>query len=109
MWSNGSSSNLISLLFPGIYTVQIIDGNGCMITDTAVINPGTNPILDVIVQDVSCYGLNDGMMITSAISGTPPYSFSDDGGNSFVPLGTSFGPTGEASYFITVVDADGWA
>jgi large repetitive protein len=106
-WSNGVNGTNISLLFPGIYTVDIIDAYGCMITDTAIINPGTNPILDVTVQDVSCFGANDGMMITSATSGITPYQFSSDGGSTFVPFGTPFGPTGEASYFITVVDADG--
>jgi len=106
-WSSGANTDNILLLFPGTYTVDIIDANGCMLTDTAVINPGTNPILDVVVQNVSCYGANDGMMITSATSGTPSYQFSSDGGNTFVPLGTPFGPSGEASYFITVVDADG--
>ena len=54
------------LLFPGTYTVDITDANGCMITDTAVINPGTNPSADITVQDVSCFGANDGLMITSA-------------------------------------------
>ncbi|MBT6807975.1 MAG: T9SS type B sorting domain-containing protein, partial [Flavobacteriales bacterium] len=106
-WSNGINGTNISLLFPGTYIVDIIDANGCMISDTAIINPGTNPILDVTVQDVSCYGANDGMMITSATSGTPSYQFSSDGGNTFVPFGTPFGPSGEASYFITVVDAEG--
>ena len=33
-WSNGANTDDISLLFPGIYTVDIIDANGCMITDT---------------------------------------------------------------------------
>ena len=107
IWSNGSSSNVISLLFPGVYTVQIVDDNGCTTNDTAVINAGTNPTLDVTVQNVSCFGANDGLMITNAISGTPPYQFSSDGGNTFVPLGTPFGPTGQASYFITVVDSEG--
>ena len=107
LWSTGASTDNISLLFPGTYTVDITDANGCMITDTAVINPGTNPILNVTVQNVSCYGANDGMLITSATSGTAPYQFSSDGGNTFVPLGTPFGPSGEASYFITVVDSEG--
>ena len=106
-WSNGANGTNISLLFPGIYIVDIIDANGCIISDTAIINSGTNPILDVTVQDVSCYGANDGIMITSATSGTPSYQFSSDGGNTFVPFGTPFGPSGEASYFITVVDAEG--
>ncbi len=106
-WSNGANTDDISLLFPGIYTVDIIDANGCMITDTAVINPGTNPTLNVTVQNVSCFGANDGMIITSATSGIAPYQFSFDGGNTFVPQGTPFGPSGQASYFVTVVDSDG--
>ena len=106
-WSNGINGSNISLLFPGTYIVDIIDNNGCTLSDTVIINPGNNPILDVTVQNVSCYGANDGMMITNASSGTSPYQFSADGGNTFVPFGTPFGPTAEASYFITVVDADG--
>ena len=107
LWSTGSTSTNITFVFPGTYTVDITDANGCMITDTAIINPGTNPNLNVTVQDVSCFGANDGMMITSATSGTTPYQFSSDGGATFVPAGTPFGPTGQASYFITVVDAEG--
>ena len=55
-WSNGTSNDNISLLFPGTYIVDITDINGCMITDTAVINSGTNPSLNITVQDVSCFG-----------------------------------------------------
>ena len=106
-WSNGYNTENISLLFPGIYYVDITDANGCVILDSVIINPGTNPILNVQVQNVSCFGANDGLMITSANSGTAPYSFSADGGNTFVPSGTNFGPSGPASYFITVVDNDG--
>ena len=39
LWSTGANTDNISLLFPGTYTVDIMDANGCMITDTVVINP----------------------------------------------------------------------
>ena len=107
IWSNGSTSPIISSLLPGIYTVNVSDVNGCVVTDTAEILSGSNPELNVIVQNVSCFGANDGMMFTSANFGTPPYNFSADGGNTFVPSGTPFGPGGEAFYFITVVDSIG--
>lgn len=106
-WSNGSSGDNISLLFPGTYAVQITDANGCTVNDTAIINPGANPQLDVVVQNVSCFGANDGSITTAAISGTPPYLYSFDGGTSFVQNGTSFGPTGGASYYVTVIDDEG--
>ena len=107
LWSNNITTSSISSLLPGIYTVNITDANGCSITDTAEILAGSNPELDVTVQNVSCFGANDGMMFTSANSGTPPYNFSADGGNTFVPSGTPFGPSGGAFYYITVVDSIG--
>ena len=109
-WPNGfigtGSSN--NNLWPGTYYVTIVDDTGCIHYDTAVIDPGVNPILDLTVEDVSCFGLNDGTITTGAISGTPPYSFSDDGGSTpGHPYGYTFPPTGPASYFITVIDAEG--
>ncbi|MAM05038.1 MAG: hypothetical protein CMD06_03665, partial [Flavobacteriales bacterium] len=106
-WSTGSTNPNIGFLLPGTYTVTITDANNCSITDSAEILPGENPTLDVTIENVTCFGDNDGMIYTSAIGGTPTYSFSADGGITFVPSGTPFGPTGGASYFITVVDALG--
>lgn len=106
-WSNGGNTTNINLLLSGTYSVVATDANGCSISDTAEILPGSNPDLAVQIQDVSCFGANDGMMFVSAISGTPPYQFTDDGGSNFVPSGTPFGPSGQAGYFITVVDSLG--
>jgi gliding motility-associated-like protein len=107
LWNNGSLSTSISALMPATYTVTITDANGCHTSDSAEILAGPNPALDVIVQNVSCFGANDGMIYTSAVLGTPPYNFSADGGAFFVPSGTPFGPSGGAFYYITVVDAIG--
>jgi len=107
LWSTGSNSASINLLLPGIYTVVATDANGCTISDTAEILSGSNPDLAVVIQNVSCFGANDGMMFTSATGGTIPYQFTADGGSNFVPSGTPFGPSGQACYFITVVDSLG--
>ncbi len=100
-----SSDNIIWLI-PGMYTVEITDDNGCTISDSAEILPGENPIVAVVIDNVTCFGANDGSMTTSAIGGTPPYQFSDDGGVTFQGS-TPFGPSGPANYFITVVDSLG--
>ncbi|MBT3622041.1 MAG: hypothetical protein HN535_04745, partial [Flavobacteriales bacterium] len=107
LWSTGAVTPSINLLMPGVYTVVATDANGCTISDTAEILSGTNPDLAVVIQNVSCFGANDGMMFTSATGGTTPYQFTADGGSNFVPSGTPFGPSGQAGYFITVVDSLG--
>lgn len=102
------NSPSINMLMPGWYTVTITDLNGCTTIDSAEIFEGINPELNTVVQNVSCFGLNDGIIYTSAISGTPPYLFSFDGGNSFVPPGTPYGPSGPmATVIITVYDSLG--
>ena len=100
-----SSDNIIYLM-PGIYTVAITDDNGCTVSDSAEILSGQNPTLDVLIQNVSCYDSTNGYMTTSATGGTPTYTYSIDGGVTFQGSST-FGPSGAASYFITVVDALG--
>ncbi len=107
LWNTGATSASINLLLPGIYIVVVTDANGCTISDTAEILSGSNPDLAVVIQNVSCFGANDGMMFTSATGGTTPYQFTADGGSNFVPSGTPFGPSGQAGYFITVVDSLG--
>lgn len=107
LWSTGAVTPSINLLMPGVYTVVATDANGCTISDTAEILSGTNPDLAVVIQNVSCFGANDGMMFTSATGGTTPYQFTADGGSNFVPSGTPFGPSGQEGYFITVVDSLG--
>ena len=63
-WSNGETSNQLSFLMPDLYVLNVTDNNGCLLTDSAEILPGQNPQLDVLVQNVSCFGANDGMIYT---------------------------------------------
>ena len=63
LWSNGETSSQLSFLMPGLYVLNVTDNNGCLLTDSAEILPGQNPQLDVLVQNVSCFGANDGMFI----------------------------------------------
>ena len=100
-----SNENIIYLM-PGIYNLNITDENGCIVSDSAEILSGVNPNLEVLIQNVSCFGAIDGSMTTSASGGTPNYTYSIDGGVTFQGSST-FGPSGAASYFITVVDALG--
>ena len=57
-WFNGSTANTISGLAPGFYSVTVVDGTGCLITDSVEIP--AYAIVDVSLDninstlDVSC-------------------------------------------------------
>ena len=96
------------LLWPGTYIIKITDDTGCIHYDTAIIDPGVNPILDPTIVNVSCYGADDGTITTGAVSGTPPYLFSYDGfATPGVLFGNITGPTSPIGLFMTVLDAEG--
>jgi gliding motility-associated-like protein len=81
LWSNGSTSEDISLLTAGAYTVTVTDSNAC--TTTRVVNitqPGLGMNISATVNDVSCFGLSDGSITVSTSNGNAPYSYNWGGG-----------------------------
>lgn len=107
LWNTGATTANISLLVAGTYTVIVTDDNGCMAFDTVIVQAGPQPILSVAIQNVSCFGANDGMITPSATGGTSPYQFSINGGSTWQNAGVQYGPSGQASYFVTVRDSNG--
>jgi hypothetical protein len=103
-WSNGGTSSLITGLTAGVYTVTVTDANGC--TDTSSFNL-TEPTLLIAsipsLNDVSCFGGNDGNATADATGGTLPYSFLWSNGNT-AALNTSLVA---GTYTVTVTDANG--
>ncbi len=55
LWSNGITAPQVSGLAPGVYSVSVIDGNGCAAGDTVFIGQGTLTISVAVVYD-SCAG-----------------------------------------------------
>ncbi len=102
-WSNGGTTQTISNLCAGTYTVTITDANGCSITDTVIVNEPAAITLSAGKQDASCNGACDGMAYVSASNGTLPYSYSwSNGGTTDTITGLCAG-----TYSVTVTDANG--
>jgi len=80
-WSNASSSSSITNIGPGYYSVDVFNMNGCLYTENFTITEPTEIIVTSSLNDVSCFGLNDGnidLVITGGIQNytvnIPPYS-----------------------------------
>ena len=80
-WSNGSQSQNISNLAPGIYSCTITDANNHVqtISDTIGTNPETSFLINV--QQVACPGENTGAVSIGMSGGQPPYTYSWSNGN----------------------------
>lgn len=73
-WQNGSSNPTIGGLSPGVYTVSVIDSNGCLISGQTTISETNAPfiILDSLTQD-GCGGSLASIYI-NPIGGQAPYN-----------------------------------
>ncbi|NNF02159.1 MAG: hypothetical protein HKN22_05705, partial [Bacteroidia bacterium] len=79
-WSNGSTSEDISSLSPGFYTLTVTDNNGCQ--DSITISIVQPAVLDIDTQSIihlSCFNSNDGQidLITTGGNGSNGYIWSD--------------------------------
>jgi len=74
-WSNLQTTEDISGLFPGTYTVTVTDANNCTVTGNWMITEPSDISWYGSVTDVSCYGGSDGHIEGEAQGGTPPYTY----------------------------------
>ncbi|MCI5057343.1 MAG: T9SS type A sorting domain-containing protein, partial [Flavobacteriales bacterium] len=76
-WSNGGSSQNLSSLSSGTYSVTVTDVLGCM--DTLMNLSVSEPLPLLISVDsidhIGCDGLSDGLIIASSIGGTLPLTY----------------------------------
>lgn len=102
-WNNGATTQTITNVAAGSYSVTITDGNGCSgtISNIVVSNPNS-PIVNISSsQNVSCNGGNNGSATATASGGTAPFSYLWSNGTSLA--GATNLPAG--NYTVTVTDA----
>lgn len=75
-WNNGESSANQNGLAAGTYSVTVTDANGCSVgLDTVVVEPAPLAVGISNLQNVTCYGLNNGQISLSVSGGAGGYSF----------------------------------
>jgi hypothetical protein len=97
-WSNGATTSSISGLPAGTYTVTVTDSIGCSIVDTAVLQLGINPVLELGPDTTTCPGI-------SVLFEAPPifnaYQWNTGSNNSVITMTTP------GMYICTVWTVDG--
>ncbi|MBK8968450.1 MAG: gliding motility-associated C-terminal domain-containing protein [Lewinellaceae bacterium] len=102
LWSSGSTSQNLTNVPAGTYTVTVTGQGGCSTTATATVPAVAGPTLSSTVTPASC-GLSDGAVALGLSGGTPNFTFLWSTGATAqnvtaVPAGT---------YTVTVTDAAG--
>lgn len=93
--------------FPaGTYTANVIDANGCEVSENFTINqPAQLELLIDDFNDPSCFGASDGSITVIAQNGEAPYTFELADGTT--PVTGGIFVLGNGIYEITVTDANG--
>lgn len=98
--ANSSFTNLSS----GNYIVYIEDQTNCIDTQTVIVNPSSNPIIDSVITVAPSCGNADGSITIFASQGQASYQYSIDNGVSF-QANNQFTGLAANSYQIVVEDA----
>jgi gliding motility-associated-like protein len=105
VWSNSQTTQGISGLSGGTYSVTITDTNGCRFDTAATIVSTVAPVLSIAsVSNVACYGDSTASATIAASAGVGPYTYAWQpfGGNSATASGISAG-----LYTVAVSSSDG--
>ena len=103
-WSNGLSGATVNNLTAGSYTVSGTDSNGCMVVDSvSLFNPDELITSIGIVNELNCFGNQNGVLFVSVFGGTGGYNYLWSNGS---VIDTASGLSA-GSYTVTVSDQNG--
>jgi subtilisin-like proprotein convertase family protein len=103
-WSNSQTTQTITNLSPGTYTVTVTDQNSCSTTAVAVVSEPLLPLNAVATfANETCNELNNGSIDVSVSGGTSPYTYIWSNGANTQDLN----PLSAGTYVVTITDNNG--
>ncbi len=103
LWSNGATTEDISSVGAGFYSLTITDALMATTNVNLSIGQPAQLVVNRFITDVSCNGGNDGGISLSVSGGTSPYSYSWSNGDTTQNISNQ----SSGSFTITVTDANG--
>ena len=104
--TGGKTTQSVTGLPAGSYSVQVTDANGCIGNGIVSLSNSNAPLLSAAVSDVSCFGGSNGSVNLSVAGGTAPYLYTWNVGPPQTNNQDVFGLT-PGSYFVSVSDSKG--
>lgn len=101
-WSNNVTTQNLNNVGAGNYTVTVTDANNCTASITAEVSEPTPVSVALTVNDISCFGADDGSVQLTASGGTPAYTYSWTNGSTMQNLNNLT----KGVYAVTVFDAN---
>jgi gliding motility-associated-like protein len=111
LWSTGATTQDISGLTEGYYSVTVTDVNGCQKTDSVRINLPPPLTYTYVLSsqngfNITCYGKADGSIQINPTSGTPPYIYSWQGPGGFSATTKDISGLRAGLYIFLVTDSN---
>lgn len=103
LWSNGQTTNIITGLSSGTYSVTVSDSNSCVQTFSAVVTPAVAVTANATSTNI-CQGQST-TITASASGGTPNYLFLWNTSETTESITVS--PMADTTYTVIVTDANG--
>lgn len=101
-WSNGATTQNISNIAPGTYTLSVTDGNGCVYTKNAAVQNISNPILTLTKTNATCGNAN-GSVIANVSNAVGSITYNWNTGPAFNIISNLSAGT----YKVTITDSLG--
>jgi uncharacterized repeat protein (TIGR01451 family) len=102
-WSNGVTTQDLSSVGSGTYTVYVADANNCTSTANYLVTEPSALAVSVVKQDVLCHGDASGSVDITVSGGTTGYTYLWSNNATTADLST----VGLGDYSVTVTDARG--
>ena len=102
-WDNGLSTEDLTNIPAGIYTVIVTDDEFCQDTLSLTVNQSSLIQINSSMTPVSCFNIDDGLIDLTVSGGTPPYTYLWSNGDTLQDIDTLTAGT----YFVTVTDSLG--
>jgi gliding motility-associated-like protein len=107
-WNNGATTQDLSGLLAGTYTVNVTDANQCVVSTSLTITSPTAPLVITAQEvDLQCFNQNTGSIDITVVGGAQPYFYAWTSTNGFTANTQDISGLAAGGYTLVVTDFNG--